>query len=654
MKNVLLFALVLLLSVGEAQAAAGDTTWVYANNDELSWNGNYDSTVAFPAPGGRYRNIYMVVTIGKYVCPGTPTYCGDWDYTVQNFLIVPGGDMFELGRLITPYANSGAPRTPGTWQHRYVYDVTEYASLLQDTATVRIHYSGYSGGFTGNVKFAFVEGIPERDVIGIDRLWHGSFSYGGSTDINTRLSTVSKVAPDGTESASMKFNVTGHGSDNNGCCEFMSTNYRVVLNSTTVGSKAIWRDDCPSNELYPQSGTWLYERANWCPGASVQSNWHPLPGVRGGNPFDVAIRFDPYTSPGGGLGSYITEAHLIYYGRFNNLKDAAIVDIVSPTDNENHFRENPTCDAPSIIVKNRGENTITLLSFEYGIQGGAMQTYTWAGSLSSLKSTEIVLPALMELNGIAGDGNKHTFVAKITSVNGSDDRDSTNNIMTSTFNSAPKWDPQFRIMFKPNNQSSGGVSETKWRIYDQDNNVVASRVDATISTLYIDTLTLGTGCYRLEITDESCDGLHWWVYDRNPSIGITAGAFFVKKVGSNANIDMDGYTYSGTYSNDFGCNFTQYFYVDNPSGVSDITLAPLSMAVYPNPAQGVVYADISGVRQVSGTLQMIDMVGRVIKNMPCNQAHQEIDITGLNTGIYTLVFIDNSGNKLQQRVSILK
>src|SRR5206468_546966 len=134
-----------------------------------------------PSSGTTYRNIYMVLTLGKYTCPGS--VCGDWDYTVQNYLMTPGGDTLELGRLITPYANASGPRTPFSWTQRYVYDVTDYVSKLQGSATMRIFYSGYSEGFSADIKFAFIEGTPDRDVKSIQRLWHGSFGYGGTPDI---------------------------------------------------------------------------------------------------------------------------------------------------------------------------------------------------------------------------------------------------------------------------------------------------------------------------------------------------------------------------------------------------------------------------------------------------------------------------------------
>lgn len=640
-----------------AQAAAGDTTWVQANVDTLSWYGDYDSTVTFPT-GGTYRNIYMIVTMGKYVCPGSPTYCGDWDYTVQNFLMTPGGDTLELGRLITPYANSGAPRTPITWKQRNVYDVTDYAAKLQGSATIRLHYSGYSGGFTGDIKFMFIEGTPDRNVVGFQRLWNGSFSHGGTPSINTHFTDVSVTAPAGAASSVVKFNVTGHGSDDNGCCEFLSQNYHVMLNSADVATKAIWRDNCGLNELYPQSGTWLYDRANWCPGALVNSNFHILPGITGGSSFNVGINFDTYTSPGGGLGSYTTETHLLHYGPFNKTVDAGIEDIVAPTDNENHFRANPICGSPIVTIKNRGANVINTMTFEYGVQDSALLTYTWSGTLNPQEVVDVNLPAPPYLQTMSGGTALSTFKAKITTVNGSADLDPTNDVMTSTFKPTPKWDSKFKIQFKTNNQTTpGGVAETNWVIYDQSNTIVAQRTSAAINTIYTDTVSLYTGCYRLELTDGGCDGLRWWVYVNNPGIGVNSGYFYVRKLsGTPADIPLNGYVYTGTYQHDFGCKFTQYFYIDNPmpDGVTDIVASGLSLEAYPNPASNVVYVDLAGMTQVNGNIHILDALGRVVKNIPCTKAHTEVTLNGLANGIYTVLYTDNSGNKLQSRLVVAK
>lgn len=656
-KYLYLFLVALCLGTS-AKAAPGDTTWVQGTIAQLGYYGNYDSVVAFPHSGTTYRSILMIFTLGKYVCPGSATYCGDWDYTVQNYLITPGGQKLELGRLITPYANAAAPRTPFTWTQHYVFDVTDYALLLHDTAKLSTLYSGYSGGFTADIKFVFIEGVPDREVTGIKKLWGGSYGYGGSPDINIHFPPVLDTAPAFTRSGELKMTVTGHGSDNNGCSEFCKHNYNVTLNTATIDSYTLWRSNCPMNELYPQSGTWLLERGNWCPGALVYSQHHKLPGIFAGVSSSIGLLFDPYTGSGGA--SYTVEGTVFYYGGMKKMLDASLDQIVAPTNDENHFRENPICGSPIVHVKNRGTSTINSLQFTYGLKDSLMQTATWTGVLKTFEETDVVLPAVSQFSHISGATGNYTFTASITKVNGSVDADNTNNTLNTAFVPSPLWPSAFKIAFKANNQpiTSGSTnSETNWQIFDMNNNVVAQRTDAKINTLYTDTVSLPTGCYKLVITDGSCDGLHWWVYDNDPSIGVNAGSFFVRKLSRrDTNIEMNGYNYSGTYNNDFGCGFTQYFTTKSAvTGVIDLSSEEVELAAYPNPAQGVVNVDIAGIDNVKGVIHIIDGLGRVVSVSPCSSAHQQINVGTLANGVYTILFInETSGNKLQTRLLIAK
>ncbi len=659
MKKYFYLLAIVLGSVSSAYAAAGDTTWVQANIAQLSWNGNYDTTISFPAPGTTYRRIYMIFTLGKYVCPGSPTYCGDWDYTVNNYLMTPGGDTLELGRLITPYANASAPRTPWAWTQHYVYDVTDYAMLLHNTATVRIGYSGYSGGFTGNIRFAFIEGTPDRDVIAVKRLWHGYFGYGDTThhdsnNINVHFPYINNIAPPLTQAAELKFTVTGHGSDPNYCCEFMSHNYGVFLNSTKVDSYTIWRADCGYNDLYPQSGTWIYDRANWCPGAMVYSEHHKLPGVTPASPVNVAIQFDPYIS--NGAGGYGVDGALFFYKGMNKTLDASLDQIITPSNDENHYRTNPFLGGPVVHVKNTGATAIDSITFEYGVTGYATHSYTWAGTLQSLQESDITLAILPELGVISGSSGLHDFTCRITAVNGVADEDSTNDKAATQFVAAPLWPSSIKMVFKANSERvspSSGICETNWVIYDVNNNVYAQRTDANINTTYTDTVNFTSGLYKLVITDGSCDGLQWWAMSGQP--GYTTGYINVKQL-SNVLIPMKGYYYSGTFNNDFGCGFTQYFYSGDPLvGITDITGAALSLEAYPNPAQQELNVDIAGAGQVNGTIRIIDIMGRTVSETKTTTAHQRIDVSALAGGVYTVLFVDHtSGSKLQSRLLIAR
>lgn len=653
MKRYLLLLVAAVAISNSSMAAAGDTTWVQANIAQLSGYGSYDSTVTFPTTGS-YSRIFMIFTLGKYVCPGSPTYCGDWDYTVQNYLMTPGGDTMELGRLITPYANAGAPRTPWAWTQRYVYDVTDYVSKLQGSASMRIFFSGYSGGFTANIKFAFIEGTPDRNVLSIERLWHGSWSYANTdvgTGINAHFPAVSKTTPTGTDMATLKFTVTGHGGDAaDGCCEFMSNNYQVMVNGASVATKAIWRDNCGKNELYPQSGTWVYDRGNWCPGAMVYSNFHNLPSIGSATPYNVAIQFAPH--PTGSSGSYTNEVALINYGPINKPTDLRIEDIISPTNNENHFRENPINGTPVITVKNTGTNAITSVRFACTVDGGDSVIYNWTGSIASFETVDITFPEVWWVRATNGTSGVHNFVVAATHVNGNaGDDDITNNIMRSSFTSSPVWPSTFRIVFRTNSELTAGVPETKWEIYDMNNVLVASRDGAIVNNTYFDTVTLGPAPYRLVVTDAGCNGLNWWA---NPA-GTTSGYISIRKVvGAISAIPMNGYNYTGTYNNDFGCSFTQYFSTDWTTGIANVTENDIAIEAYPNPASNSVSIDVLGLQQVRGTISIVDVMGRVVLATQCTSAHEIINTSSLASGVYTVLFTGDAGGKMHTRLVIAK
>jgi hypothetical protein len=661
------YALFIALCIAlQANAAAGDTTWVQAQNTIKMPNyGNYDSSVVFPSGSVTYRKIYMVFTMGEYVCPTGSQYCHQWDYTVQTSVLTPGGDTMELGRFISPYANSGTPNFPSTWTYRYIYDVTDYAAILKNAATIRILYSGYSGGFTANVKFAFVEGTPERNVLGITKLWNGGYTYGKASDpIDNHVTQKNLVAPATTQAAELKFNITGHGSDANQCCEFLSKDYHVKLNGNTTDTKSIWRNDCGSNELYPQGGTWIYNRANWCPGAIVYTNTHKLAGITGGNTYTLDVDFDAYTNTNANYGSYIVDGKVFYYGPINKVTDASLEDIIAPTDFEGHFRENPSNGTPVVTVRNTGSTAITSIQFRYGVKDSTQSTFTWTGSLAPLTETQISLPELaslkyMSLNGAAGT---YGFKAQITAVNGAADNDVHNDTLNSLFTIAPTWPNVFVVYMKTNNVGENGIgsgpSETSWKIVDNNNNIIASRTNAAISTTYNDTVSMPrTGFYKLIVTDKGCDGLHWWPYDPSSNSGITAGNIVIRETVNGFNIPVHGNTYAGTFHDDFGCGFEQSFTaIGWPLGVHNSTINQTagSILAYPNPATENLNVSLYGIRNVNGEISLIDAVGRVVLLRKTTSANNNLDLSGLTSGIYNVMYTDGGGHRLYSRITISK
>jgi len=648
MKKIALLFLVLASAFG-AQAAPGDTTWVQAQGGtQLSNYGDYDSPAAFPDGSKSYRRVFMYFTLGKYTCPSGSQYCADWDYTVQTYLMTPAGDTFELGRLITPYANS--LRMTASWKGVYTFDVTDYYPVLQNNATIRVHYSGYSGGFTADVKFAFIEGTPARNVLGITRVWKNDYNYGhGSVDINTALSNVSLTAPANTQSAEAKFTITGHGGDAQNCAEFCPNTYTMNLNNNQLVQQNFWRANCGYNNYYPQNGTWVFDRAGWCPGDKILPYSHTLTGITSGSNYMLNVTFPAYTSVPSSNGSqavYTIESAVIYYGGFNNTLNASLEDIMAPTNNEAYFRMNPVVGKPTIKVKNTGSTAISSLKLEYGVAGSAQATtYTWNGTINALEEKEITLPEPWSLRVATGSNN--IFTAKILEVNGQADQDATDNELSSTFTAAPVWSVKFRITLKTNGSIANGVSETNWKIYDVFDNVVAQRINNAANTTYEDTVTLGPASYRFEVNDAGCDGVNWWLYQYyNPNPGT--GSVQVRPLNSGIPFNLKGY-----YGGDFGCGFTQYFRTDWPTEVQDIAAATISMEAYPNPAQQTATIAINGMADVSGQLQIRDAVGRVVLEMPA-KATNNVNVAQLSNGVYNVIFTGKGAERLQTRLLIAR
>ncbi len=656
MKKILYIALLSLGFNTIATAAPGDTTWVQANQVNLDYYNNFDDTVAFPDGSVTYRKILMVFTLGQYNCPSGSQYCHQWDYAVQNYLMTPHGDTLELSRLITPYANSGWSRFGSSWKQPYVFEVTDFAALLKDTATVRIHYSGYSGGFTANIKFAFIEGTPDRTVTGFDKLYDFSHSYGDANNpINDAFTTANLTAPANTESATLRYIVTGHGSDDNGCCEFDNHYYKVNLNGNTIAQKDVWRDNCGVNELYPQGGTWIYNRANWCPGASVLPIDHTLTGVSANDNYTVNIQYAPYTGSGA-IGSYTSSATIFYHGAFNKTLDASINDIMAPTNDPNYYRQNPTGSKPQILVHNSGSTPISSIEFKYSIQDSTEHTYTWNGTIAPLEEVTIELPVLQELvnMSMANASGNFNFNVEIVTVNGQADEDATNNRFSSNFKAAPLWPSDIIVSLKTGNleEQNGSVfignPNQKWMITNMNGDIVALKDGTSADTQYIDTIGLpAAGIYKLTISSGNNMGLHWWPYDN--SAGVKAGAFSVKKL-NGSKIPMKNYAYSGTARDDWGSEYSTYFSVNAAGtyvGVKNATIDS-KLNVYPNPAQDILNVEVNETFAQPSTIKLVNTLGQVVYSTTSQEQLTQINTSKLSNGVYTLLISNGAGTKTKK------
>jgi len=284
-------------------------------------------------------------------------------------------NKWELGRFITPYGYGVDLGQGFTW----VYDVSDFVQLLHDS----VHITAGNWQELLDLKFLMIEGEPARDIIDIQEVYYGRFNYTSPAVENELDERTFKISPD---AEYLKLNIfsTGHGFGGNlNCAEFCARNNRIKINGSNAFNEYFWRDNCDHNPLYPQGGTWIYDRANWCPGDKVNPySYNLTPWV---NNDSISIDYDLQSYTWNGQGSmpyYRIAAYLVSYDDANFQNNASIIDIKSPNKRKEFGRLNPACGQSQIIIRNDGSDSLTSLEIEYGLVGGNSKIYNWTGSLA--------------------------------------------------------------------------------------------------------------------------------------------------------------------------------------------------------------------------------------------------------------------------------
>ncbi|MCB0762375.1 MAG: T9SS type A sorting domain-containing protein [Flavobacteriales bacterium] len=529
-------------------------------------------------------------------------------------------DRYELGRYITPY---GINLTLGNDGWTWVYDVTDFAPLLRDSVELQ------AGNWQEllDLKFAFIEGTPSRDVNRIEHLWNGNWSLNGW---NTTIAPITVPFEEDDAMAKVITTATGHGfGTGNNCAEFCDNMHSLVVNGDAEWTWQIMQE-CADNSLYPQGGTWIYDRAGWCPGMPGRtqefdvSEW-----VEDGQvTLDYDIQEDPY-------GNYVFESYLITYGDFNYNVDVEIQEIVAPSTFKLNSRVNPMCNKPQIRIRNVGAQTISSCTFTYGVAGSEMQTYEWTGELKPFENEVVELEYMESVMWIGDEETPETFEVTVSNPNGVDDENPSNNFSQSTFYRPPTYtygtgdDDDNRLILW--HVSNSAYWETSYTLYDMAGNVVYERDDfSAANTTYRDTIQLNAGCYLFHLKDSGDDGLQFFANNDGN------GSMRLKKVGSSV---------LENFETDFGKEIKHYFYWQTDLvSTEELDNSEVTLTVFPNPTSGWVNLKMVGMG-ANVIVEVFDMQGRRIgMERLTGSGHSRIeslDFTKYPPGMYQLRVIDN-------------
>jgi len=382
-------------------------------------------------------------------------------------------------------------------------------------------------------------------------------------------------------------------------------------------------EECSDNPLYPQGGTWIYDRAGWCPGAKVSE--HDIE-VTSFITADTAI-FD-YNSDPDEYGSYVLEMQLFSYGDPNFSLDAAVDEVIAPNNDKIYKRFNPTATHPIVVIQNRGGDTLYNIDINYGPEGSS-QTHSWTGMLPFMEKEQVTLNALEWTDIVEGNGK---FKVELSNPNGSTDENTMNDSYLTSYDLPPVYPGTIVVHFKTNKMPE----QNYYQVFDDAGEVVFERGGFEAQTVYIDTVTLINGSYDFYLWDSGDNGISFW-----------------------ANSEASGYLkfYDmeenpvKTFISDFGDRVHHSFFMDMYLGNDSDIDGSLTFDLLPNPSNGKFTISYAIKEKAPVKMSIYNTSGQKIWSVTREGTKQGKILVNLNNappGMYTCI-LESAGKNFSKK-----
>ncbi|NNK80905.1 MAG: T9SS type A sorting domain-containing protein, partial [Flavobacteriales bacterium] len=514
----------------------------------------------------------------------------------------------QLQNYVTPY---GIGLSLGPDGFRWQYEVTDYRDLFKGWVEIR---AGNQQELI-DLEFEFIEGTPPREVLEMETIWLGNYGHAAIAD-DIVMPAVDRTMRADASSFGLRTRTTGHwfGGVLN-CAEFCPKNFNIQIDGVEQFEWLNWKE-CADNPVISQGGTWIYDRAGWCPGTFADTYDHDItPYVTPGGTHSIDFGMQPYVT-NGGEGNYWTTLQFFQYGDYNHQLDVEVVDIVSPNTWEFHNRYNPICKDPEIEIRNVGSETVTTMDITYWVTEGQSITYEWTGELAFSEKERVLLPVADQ--GFWAYNGETKFHVEVSNPNGQADEYADNDIMSSEFEYPDLHSEPFYIWFKSNNFPN----ENSYAVYDEMGNTVFERTSFSPNTQYKDTLYLPDGCYSIRLNDLGHDGLSFFANNDG------TGYFRLRYVSGSVIEYFDG---------DFGSFINYQFQMDTEVGLSE-NLDEELIQIHPNPSNGQFTLSIDMYEGSVLDLEILDSKGKQVYSeegsMMIDRLRKNIDLSDLSDGIY--------------------
>ena len=284
--------------------------------------------------------------------------------------------------------------------------------------------------------------------------------------------------------------------------------------------------------------------------------------------------------------------------------------------------------AVEIEFANGGTSEITSMKYETDVNGVVTQ-YTWEGNLASYTTTtideELEIPlgkrdvkfSITEVNG-----NPYEFTQTISLVS--------EGWTEVYFNGA---DDEFKIDIVQDKYGN----QITWEFIDANGKVLAS--GGPYATLATNTIKLhrtkvrvpNNGCYKFIIYDEAGNGIN--------SVAYGEGYYKISDSKGNQIIKGDGKFTDKAYHN-----------ISTREGnVSVDETAEESYNIYPNPVKDNLTIVGENIKRVD----LYNALGQLVKSVNCGDNVVDVNVGDLQNGMYIVNVVDNNGEIMSKKVSVL-
>lgn len=291
--------------------------------------------------------------------------------------------------------------------------------------------------------------------------------------------------------------------------------------------------------------------------------------------------------------------------------------------------------APKVSFGNLGTNTVTSLDIEYSVNGGAVNTFNWSGTLNSFESTEVTLPATS--NYVPSASN--TVDITLINPNGTTDAITGNNTVISDFAYGAENQAANALTLTLTTDNYG--SETSWNVKDDQGVIVqqGSGYPDGNSTTYTIPINLQEGsCYTFNIYDGYGDGM---------CCAYGNGGYSLAD--ANGNVVASG--------SEFASSEGSAFKTFNTVSTDNLDLEE-SLSIFPNPADNQFRIQFDLQEATKLNIDLMNALGQKVRTLGANnfsagQNNLSVDATSLAAGFYFVTFRSEEG-VVTRKVTIQK